>query len=528
MARFSRLAFFFFFITAVGCDQNISADSDPLAGIVTENHERIRGELAASSTIEGNLRQLSDIYGPRLTGTPRYLEMVHWVESRIREWGIDDIVIEAYGDGDRGWDVESFSANLTAPMFTVLGAQPVCCGASTDGSLIGTPLVVDFYDLKALQRFGGELRGRILLHPDVPNLGRPETGKWSEERLQAAADRIEAVTPDGLDGPGSTVTFVDRLRQREAEEDNSDRELAEYLIEQGVGAILRSSNAPAGIVNNRFNSGLVEFHGADDPMPVPLFVLPREQHERLLTLIDNGSEPILSLSLESNYYQAPEYHVNLIAEIPGSDPKLKHEVVMLGAHLDSVEMSTGAADNGIGAATSMEVLRLIKVLDLKPRRTIRVALWGGEEQGLKGSSAYMQRHIGDILTGEFGEEHSRISAYFNHDNNGHDIRGIFTVGHREIKSIFEPIFASFDEVGAGTVTIENACCTDILVFDASDIPSFEWIHDPEMYFTHQLHTDLDVTSMVNFESANRNAAIIATVIYETAMLDKMLPRKAAE
>ena len=219
----------------------------------------------------------------------------------------------------------------------------------------------------------------------------------------------------------------------------------------------------------------------------------------------------------------PDYHVNLIAEIPGSD--LKDQVVMLGAHLDSVETSTGAADNGIGSATSMEVLRVIKALGLSPRRTIRVALWGGEEQGLKGSSAYVRKYIGNIMTGEYFDAQQQISAYFNHDNNGHDIRGIFTVGHRGVQEIFKPLFETFSDVGGSTVTIENACCTDIVVFDAAGIPSFEWIHDPGQYFTHQLHTNLDVPALVNIDSANRNAAIIATAVFETAMLDERLPRK---
>ena len=174
----------------------------------------------------------------------------------------------------------------------------------------------------------------------------------------------------------------------------------------------------------------------------------------------------------------------------------------------------------------MEVLRVLQALDLKPRRTIRVALWGGEEQGLLGSSAYVRKNIGDIMSGEYFGEHEKISAYFNHDNNGHDIRGIFVLGHQAIKPIFEYMFAPFAEIGGDTVTIENACCTDIVVFDATGIPSFEWIHDPGNYFTHQLHTNLDVPSLVSFESANRNAAIIATVIYQTAMLDDMLPRKS--
>ncbi|MBJ89168.1 MAG: hypothetical protein CMO98_04830 [Woeseia sp.] len=488
-------------------------------------YDKIKNELTSGSMIAENLHQLSNVYGPRLTGTPRYVEMVQWTESTIRKWGVDDVRIEEYGVNDRGWEVESFYAAITSPIFSGLGAQPVCCGASIDGEVSGIPLVVDFYDLAALQKFEGRLSGKILLHPSVTKVADAITGKWSKERLRAAAERTDAVTPDGLDGPGSTTTFVETLRERQNRGVDHDRALAEYLIEQGVAAVLRSSSAPAGLVNNRFDSGLIEFHSVGDPEPVPLFVLAREGHERLLAMLQDGAKPHVSLRLETVFYEAPGFHVNLIADIKGSDPDLKDEVVMLGAHLDSVEMATGAADNGIGAATSMEVLRLIKALKLKPRRTIRVALWGGEEQGLKGSLAYMRRHIGDIINGEYFTEHTRISAYFNHDNNGHDIRGIFTVGHEEIKQLFRPIFAKFADVGADTVTIENAGGTDILVFDASGIPSFEWIHDPGDYFTHQLHTSLDIPSMVNVQSANRNAAIIATTIYETAMMDEMLPRK---
>ena len=490
-----------------------------------ETYSIIRDEVQRASSIENSLAYLADVYGPRLTGTPRYLQMVRWVEEQLNEWGINHVRIESYGEGRRGWEVEGFTATMTSPVFASLDAQPVCCGHSLVGEVSDVPLVVDFYDLDALQALSGQMRGRILLHPEVSALGDPVTGTWSDEKLKIAGERTNPITPDGLDGPGSEVTYLDRLRERMAADEDDGRTIAQFLLEQGVAAILRSSSAPAGVVNNRFDSGMIEFHATGDPEPVPMFVLPREQHARLLSLLRVGQSPSVSLSLRTRYYEDPELHVNLIAEIPGIDSDLKDEVVMLGAHLDSVETSTGAADNGIGSATSMEVLRALQALDLKPRRTIRVALWGGEEQGLLGSSAYVKRHIGDILTDEYSGEHERISAYFNHDNNGHDIRGIFVVGHTEIKPIFEQIFASFADVGGNTVTIENACCTDIVVFDATGIPSFEWIHDPGNYFTHQLHTNLDVLTLVNADSANRNAAIIATAVYQTAMLDEMLPRK---
>ena len=392
-------------LLAVACHK--SATSNALSS-VEDRYAAIQTEILQSSSIDATLGQLADVYGPRLTGTPRYLEMARWVESQLRDWGVDDILVEVYGDGDRGWEVASFSAAMIAPTFASLDAQPVCCSRGTVGTAMGVPLVVNFYDIKALQEYAGELDGRILLHPDVTKLMQAESGRWSDERLAAAADRKEAVTPDGLDGPGSDVTYVEQLRQRDAAGDEAERALAEYLLDQGVAAVLRSSSAPAGIVNNRFDSGLVEFHGVGDPKPVPFFVIPREQHQRLLRLIESDGEPELALKLETRFYEVPDYHVNLIAEIPGSD--LKDQVVMLGAHLDSVETSTGAADNGIGSATSMEVLRVIKALGLSPRRTIRLALWGGEEQGLKGSSAYVRQYIGDIMTGEYSDAQQQISA----------------------------------------------------------------------------------------------------------------------
>jgi len=490
-----------------------------------DTYSLIRDEVQRGSSIDNSLAYLADVYGPRLTGTPRYLQMVRWVEQQMSEWGIETVRVEGYGQGKRGWEVESFSAEMTAPIFASLDAQPVCCGRTLDEAAVGVPVLLDYYDLDALQAMSGQLQGKILLLPEVTPQAEPNTGRWSDERLRIAADRTNPITPDGLDGPGSEVTYVERLRERLASGEDEGRVIAEFLQEQGVAALLRSSAAPAGVVNNRFDSGMVEFHAAGDPKPVPMFVLPREQHARLLSLLNVGEAPTVSLSLQTQYYEDPELHVNLIAEIPGVDPELKDEIVMLGAHLDSVEMATGASDNGIGSATSMEVLRVLQVLNLKPRRTIRIALWGGEEQGLLGSSAYVKENIGDIMTGEYFGEHEKISAYFNHDNNGHDIRGIFVVGHHAIKPIFDKIFAPFAEVGGDTVTVENACCTDIVVFDATGIPSFEWIHDPGPYFTHQLHTNLDVPTLVDTESANRNAAIVATAVYETAMLDKMLPRK---
>lgn len=509
------------------CSASCGADAPATPA---ETHALVVDDLNANSMIADTLGHLSDVYGPRLSGTPRYLKMAEWTAQRVAQWGIDNVRIESFGDDDRGWEALSFSAELIEPAYAPLGAQLLCCSRSTDGVVEDEPLLLDFQDFAALEAHRGKLRGRILLHPELPPPSEPETGRWSDERLRAAAERGNPVTPDGLDGPGSEFTYLDRLREQaaSANAESEDTQIARFLIDEGVAAVLMPSGAPAGVVSNRVNAGAVEFHGTDDPEPVPFFVVPREQYARLLNLYRLGNPPRVAVSAETRYYDDPAYHVNVIAEVPGSDPELADEIVLLGAHLDSVEMAPGAADNAIGSAASMEVLRIIKSLNLKPRRTVRVAFWGGEEQGLKGSSAYVEKYIGDLLSQSFFGEHEKISAYFNHDNNGHDIRGMFLVGHHQLKSIFKPIFSAFSDVGGDTVTIELACCTDIVVFDATGIPSFEWIHDPGPYFTHQLHTDLDTTDLVSIDSANRNTAIIATVVYETAMLDEILPRKAAQ
>ena len=486
--------------------------------------ERLKQESQRSSEVAEIVSYLSDVYGPRMSGTPRYLEMVHWVEERLRGWGIEDVRVESFGDGLRGWEVNHFAAAMTAPVFMSLDAQPVCCSRSTDGEQSSPVSVVDFYDRNALEPLAGTLNGKILLHPEIPPEYDGISGRWSDEALDRAARRQEAVTPDGLDGPGSDVSYVDRLKQRAAENDRSGEELAQFLIDEGVAAVLRSSYTPAGVVNNRIDSSIVKFHRIGEPRPVPFFVIPREQHARLLALHARGVTPEVTLSLTTSFYEDPQLHVNLIAEIPGADERLRDEVVYLGAHLDSVETATGASDNAVGAATAMEVLRMFAGLGLQPRRTVRLGLWGGEEQGLLGAQAYVERHYGDILTGTFNESQQLVSAYFNHDNNGHDIRGIFLLGHEAIRPVFQAFLDPYSDYGANTVTIENSGGTDILIFDAAGIPSFEWIQDPRNYFTHQLHTNLDAPSLLDFDSVRRNAAIIAGVVYHTAMRDDRLPR----
>lgn len=510
------LGVLFFFVMPKVASANEQTDAEVIA--------RIKEQAYQHSEAWPVLLMLADVYGPRLAGTPSYREMVDETAAVLRSWGLDNVSIESIGT-IRGWEPIANSASMTAPKFMPLIAQPICCSASTEGAVVGEPVVVDFYDLDALKALSGTLTGKILMHPAIPPSPEANTGTWPDEKLAAAARRISPVTPDGLDGPGSTETYADRLRADHDSPGESDgKAIARFLIDEKVGAVILSSRLDRGVLSDRIDSSIVEFTGAEDPEPTPFFVLAKEQHARILRLIEAGENPNLRLSAETRYYNDPDYNVNVIAEIRGSGSK-SDEIVLIGAHLDSVSLGGGAADNGAGAATMIEVMRILRALDVQPRRTIRLALWGGEEIGLLGSSAYVHNTIGDILTGKYTEEHKKISVYLNADYNGHDIRGILLLGHEAIKPIFESYLEPFADIGASTVTIENACCTDHIVFDATGIPSFEWIYDPQHYFTHQLHTNLDYPDLIDEGTLKRNAAIIASVVYHVAMREELLPRK---
>ena len=373
-------------------------------------------------------------------------------------------------------------------------------------------------DWHALQALQGQLRGRILMSPERRALGSKRVGIFTAEQLAHAEGHINPENDDGLDnsdlgpssdggGGGPTV---------------DGPTLHQYLIDEGVAAVIRGSSRAPGVLDARQQ----RFNRVGDMKPVPHFVISSEQHSRMLRMIERGAEPMLKLHLNVKFHTNAEFHKNIIAEIPGTDPELADELVLVGGHFDSYHSGTGAADNGAGSATTMEVIRILKSLGVQPRRTIRLVLWGSEEQGLLGSRGYAAKYVADPDTGADLGELNRISVYFNHDNNGHEIRGIHGQGNEAIRPIFERYLEPFHAMDADTVTVENACCTDHMVFDRLSVPAFEWIQDPRHYHTTQLHSSMDVIDFVEADTLKRNAAIIATFVYHAAMRNEMLPRKS--
>ncbi len=482
---------------------------------------RIKEEGFQNSKVMETLSYMTDIYGPRLSGSPEFREAMEWAQDRFEEFGLENVHFDSYSQDLRGWGIESYSIEMIEPRFMSIVALPAAWTKGTDGVVIGVPVAVDYENFDKLKQLSGQLSGKILIKPtnQPQEENKVRTGYFTPEELENAAAHTEPNNRDGLDNAG-ILPFIEELKIDQAREGEQDQ-IHQFLLSEGVAAVIRPSRLKYGLID----AEQLPYTKKGQIKPIPHFVIAKEQHGRIIRMLKKGSELKLELHLTSVFYTDSEYHINLIGELPGIDPELKDEIVLAGGHYDSYQGGTGAADNGVGCATLLEAVRILHKIGVRPRRTIRLAFWGGEEQGLNGSMGYVRKYVGDILTGKKKVEQNKISVYFNHDNNGHNIRGIFTQGNEAIRPIFDKYLEPFHHLGAKTTTIENACCTDHRPFDAMNIPAFEWIQDPMEYFTHQIHTSMDVLDLVREESLKRNAVIIATFIYHAAMRDEMMPRK---
>ena len=483
---------------------------------------RIKEEAYQHSKVMETLSYLTDVYGPRLSGSPAYYEAAMWAKQRLESWRIENVHLDSYGDDLRGWEIESYSLEMIAPRYMNITALPDAWTIGTNGEVTGSPVIVDHSSLVALKELSGQLHGKILMSPELRSQPDVLEGIFTDEELAKAERQLNPNPARGLSANNvkpSREMLRDRLNRGESETDRINR----FLLDEGVAAVIRGSSKAPGTLDARQQ----RYSKKGEMKPVPHFVVSKEQHARMVRMLDKGVEITLKLHLNVKFNENPDYHTNVIAEIPGTDSKLKNQLVFVGGHLDSQHGGTGAADNGAGSATNMEAVRILKTLGIKPRRTIRLVLWGGEEQGMRGSLAYIGKNVGDIFTGEDRGELSLISVYFNHDNNGHKIRGIFTQGNEAIRPIFERYFEPFHAVGVETVSVEFGCCTDNIGFDALNIPAYSWIQDPEQYNTTQIHTNMDVVDYVPENTLKHNAAIIAAFVYRSAMRDEMMPRRKA-
>jgi len=492
---------------------------------------RIKEEGFQHSQVMETVSWLSDVYGPRLFASPGYLEAAEWAKKEMGKWGLQNVSLDTLDGNFRGWSVQSFSMEMLEPKYTRIVSYPKAWTSSTDGEVSGTPIILSVESrdgiplLDSLQKFHGKLTGKIVF-VDIGKKVKPSfeafTTRFPSEELMNAEQQIDTVPEDYI-GLLNKLNLKEQLTEDE-EYVQRWRRVDQFFIDEAAAALVMASD---------FTHGILHVDGTyyaeiGDIKPLPTFIISNEQFNRILRMKDKGITPIVKLHLKTKFYEEKKYQVNVLAELPGSDKKLKQEIVMIGAHFDSWHSGTGATDNAVGAAVTMEVMRILKAVEAKPRRTIRICLWSGEEQAYYGSMDYVGKYVGDVLTGEHKSEQSKISAYFNLDNGSGKIRGIYLQGNESVRHIFVQLLAPFAYLSANTLTSQNTVWTDHTIFDSMNIPAFQFIQDPLNTMTITHHTNMDVYEYVIEDDLKQNAVIIASLVYHIATRNEMLPRKTTK
>lgn len=490
---------------------------------------RIKEEGFQYSKVMETLSWLSDVYGPRFTGTPAYREAAEWARQEMKKWGLQNITLEPIDMKVRGWAAKSFSVEMIEPGFSPINAWPAAYTQSTDGIISGVPLFIKLKfswqnpPLDSLEKYRGKLKGKIVFwadgKPAKPHF-EPFAMRWSDAELSHTEQAINPIAEEPLEPWTSKLSIVQRL-ERKKRKIEKQKELSEFFTREGVAALIFPSSADHGIIH----AEKYQFTGIDDVKAVPTFFIAKEQFGRIARMVDKKVPPTIRLHLETTFYHNPKNNINIFAEITGTDKKLAGEVVLLGAHFDSWHAGTGATDNASGAAVMMEALRILKNTGVRPRRTIRLALWTGEEIGYIGSLDFLNKYVGNLNSGELTDKPLKISAYFNHDGGSGKIRGIYLQGNEALRPVIETYLAPFRYLGANTLTIENTSYTDHEILDALHVPAFQFIQDPLNYNDITHHTNLDVYEYAIEDDLKINAVIVAALAYQVAMRDEMLPRK---
>lgn len=462
------------------------------------------------------LQELTDVYGQRLTGSRQYLAAAKWTLQKMKEAGLDNVHFENYCKDCRGWEVKSFNVEMVSPNYMHITAYPLAMTKSSKGIVEGEVISIEsFRDMPALKKqFAGKLKDKIIL------LGRPPAARSLTDTIFKRFTNDQLKNMESVLSPATKQTPLPELLESFKVDDFADREFLEFAAAEGIVAILKTSPKLAGILN----VGGTYYYKENELQPIPYFSIMPEHFSRLSRLLQQQVVPRVRLNLETAFYNEPENNVNIIGEIKGQDPALQSEVILIGGHFDSWHSATGATDNAANCIALIEALRILKQSGLKPRRTIRVGLWGGEEQAFLGSVAYAQQHYGD-LGKKPNKESENVSAYLNLDNGAGAIRGVYLQANGFAYPVFKEIFNQFSPTTEIALTIENTLSTDHETFDHYNIPSFQFIQDPLSYNTINHHTNLDFPEYVPEVDLKKNAVLLAWTIYSLSEMNIKVPRK---
>lgn len=478
--------------------------------------EKIRNEGLKNSKVMDQAFYITDVAGPRLSNSPGLKRAQEWAVSTFKSWGLQNVKLEPWGNFGKGWEVKKYYAALTAPYYQAVIASPKAWTPGTNGPVKAEVVLLKADSAADLQKYKGQLKGKIVMFDNPNPLAtsfKPDGTRYTDEELTELAN-----PPEQRNG-GRQMTAEMRARFMKMRELRT--KMSEFLVAENVALILSRTRGTHGTF---FTSNGASY--AVDAKPVaPEIEMSTEDFLRILRLVKAGIKVEFEADIKTEFHDKDTRGYNVIAEIPGTDKKLKDEVVMLGAHFDSWHSSTGATDNAAGSAVMMEAMRIIHSLGLKPKRTIRIALWDAEEQGLHGSRGYVAAHFGDRQTMQLKPEHEKISAYYNLDNGTGKIRGVYLQGNEAVRPIFAQWLEPFKDLGATTLTIRNTGGTDHQSFDALSIPGFQFIQDGIEYDTRTHHSNADSYDRLIADDLKQAATIIAAFAFNTAQMDQKLPRK---
>ena len=511
---------------------------------------RIKTEAFDNSHVMDTLGYLTDVYGPRLTASPEFREAADWAAKRLQGYGVENARLEKWGPFGRSWVLKQYAVEMLEPRYALLDAVALAWSDGTNGPVTGEVILAPFgngrlennprkleADLnKYMAEWKGKLKGKIVMLSPAREI-RPENqasfARYSDKEL---SDLAAAPTPAARladlkdlrfpDDPVEERRFLQSLPATVRDQFADERRQltarrAKFLRDEGVLAVLNNSNTSRdGLVFAQAAGS----YDAKDALASPTFVVTEEQYNRMVRLVEKKIPVKLRVSLQMEASSGNVDSYNVTGEIPGGAKK--DELVMIGAHLDSWHGGTGATDNAAGSAVMIEVMRILKALNLKLDRTVRIALWSGEEQGLLGSKAYVKEHFGDPATMKLNEAHAKFSGYFNLDNGSGKIRGVYLQNNDAMRPVFEQWLAPFRDQGVSTISIRNTGGTDHLSFDAVGLPGFQFIQDPLAYDTITHHSNMDTLDHVQAADLMQAAAVIATVVYNAANRTEPLPRKA--
>jgi carboxypeptidase Q len=474
---------------------------------------RIKDEGLQRSKVMDIVSYLTDVYGPRLTGSPNIKEAADWAQKTMRDWGLANVHLESWPFG-RGWQNQRFVAMAISPRAYPLIGFPMAWTPGTNGPITGEAVLATIQTERDFDVWRGRLRGKFVLTAPMRQVGarfEPLGRRFTDSELAEVSKQPATGRGRGGQPPGGIANQREFLRKR-----------AEFFADEGVAALINPSAIGDG--GTFFVQAAPGYsREVNAPRQVTEVVLAIEHYGRIARTLDKKIPVILQMDIDNKFYDDDLNGFNILAEIPGTDKA--DEVVMVGAHFDSWHAGTGATDNAAGSAVMMEAMRILKTAGLKPRRTVRIALWGGEEQGLLGSRAYVKAHFGDPETMQVRPEHAKLSAYFNVDNGTGAIRGVYLQGHEAAAPIFQSWMEPFKNVGMTTLAIRSVGGTDHLSYNAVGLPGFQFIQDPVEYDSRTHHSNQDLYERVQADDMMRNAVIVASFAYHAATRDEKLPRK---